>query len=518
MIDLAKAKSVVAALPLAHKVMIVAAIGVLAIAATAFFRWVAQPAYTVLYSDLDQERAGEIMDELDAMGVDHQLEGSRIEVPREDVHEARAGLAQEGLSGAPQVPGYELMDDQGMSVSEFRQEVDYQRALEGELTRTIEAMRPVESASVHLSVPDQAVFEDDQDPVTASVMVGTRQEMPPDQVESIAAVVASAVEGLETDEVTVADTEGRTLHSPDVAGSAAGMTSRQMRQTREFEQALSDDVGDMLATITGDDRASVTVRAGLDYDEREVESETHDADSQVALREQRNEERYAGTNITPGGAVGLDGGPVEDLEGEIDYESDAETTEYGVDRVVERVVDAPGGVEALSVAVVMDDGSATGADVPPLEEVENLVTAALGLDAERGDDLAISALPFPAAEDDPAPPPEEPGFLAEQLPAIVAAIVLLLIAVALFLLARRRSTAQASEPLQWEALEDRDLSQTQQLPRAPQAVEQGQHAQGPTRELAPSGAARLTQEVGGMVDEQPEEIAQLLRSWLADDS
>lgn len=514
MIDLAKAKSLIAALPLAHKVLIVAAVGLLVIAAAAFFRWVSQPSYAVLYGDLDQASAGEVMDELEAQGIDYRLEGSRIEVPREDVHTARASLAQEGLSGAPQVPGYELMDEQGLSVSEFRQEVDYKRALEGELTRTIEAMRPVETASVHLSVPDRAVFEDDQDPVTASVMIGTRQEMPPDQVESIAGVVASAVEGLETDEVTVADTEGRTLHSPDVAGSAAGLTSRQMRQTREFEEALSDDVGEMLATITGDDRASVTVRAGLDYDEREVESETHDPDSQVALRDQRANERYEGTNITPGGAVGMDGGPVEDLEGEIDYESDSETTEYGVDRVVERVVDAPGGVEELSVAVVMDDGSATGADVPPLEEVENLVTAALGLDAERGDDLAISALPFPQTEET-VPEVDEPGFLAEQLPAIVGAIVLLLIAVALFLLARRRSTAQASEPLQWEPLGERDLSQTQQLPGAPQAVDQGAQ---PTRELQPSGAARLTQEVGGMVDEQPEEIAQLLRSWLADDT
>lgn len=511
MIDVAKVKALVASLPLAHKVMIVAAVGVLGLAAVAFFRWVATPAYTVLYSDLDPEAASEVVEELDALGVDYELDGRTVQVSRERVHEIRATLAGEGVAGTPQVPGYELMDEQGLSVSEFRQQIDYQRALEGELTRTLEAMRDIDSASVHVSVPEDEVFAEDQEPVTASVMVGTRSELPPDKVESVAFTVASAVEGLDAGQVTVTDTEGRTLHSPETAGSSAGLTSRQMRQTREFEQTLADDVTELLRAVTGDDRQSVVVRTTLDYDEVETETETHDPDSQVALREQEQGEAYTGTDMAPGGAVGLDGGPLEGGEGgEIDYERDERTTEYGVDRVVERVTSAPGAVEEMSVAVVMDDGSVTGADVPPLAEVEELLTAALNLDEERGDDIAVSTLPFPEAEPG-APEPEEPAGWTQYLSLIVAAVVIVLIALALFFMARRRSSAEPALEY-WEPVADDGA--TQQLAGAAVAAPEP----APSPQLEPSGAARLSEQIGGMVEQQPEEIAHLLRSWLADES
>lgn len=518
MIDPTKLKTLAASLPLAHKLMALAAITVIVLAAAAFLRWVAQPSYAMLYADLEPADVAEVVDELESRGIDYQLEASQVLVPREDLHQARASLAGAGVSATPEVPGYELMDEQGLSVSEFRQQVDYQRALEGELTRTIQAMSAVDSASVHLSVPEQEVFADRQDPVTASVMLGTRSELPPEEVESVAFLVASAVEGLDADQVTVTDTEGRTLHSPDMAGSSAGMTSRQLRQTREFEQALSTDVEQLLRTIAGDDRSSVVVRAALDFDEREVESETRDPDSQIALREQETAERYEGTNVTPGGAVGLDGGPLEGVEGEIDYESEDQTTEYGVDRVVERVVGAPGAVDALSVAVVMDDGTVTGAEIPPLAEIDELLTAALGLDAERGDEIAVTALPFPELDED-EPEAAEAGSWSEQLPAIVAALVIVLIALALFLMARRRRGATRDELLQWEPVADRHAGQlTAPMPVAAPAPAVETAAPEEPRALEYARAQRATEELGDLVDQQPEEIAELLRSWLADDS
>lgn len=513
--DIAKLKTLAAALPLAHKLMAVAAITVIALAGATFLRWVTQPSYAMLYADLEPADVAEVVDELESLSIDYRLDAAQVLVPRDDLHQARASLAGAGVSATPEVPGYELMDEQGLSVSEFRQQVDYQRALEGELTRTIQSMRAVDSASVHLSVPEQEVFADRQDPVTASVMLGTRAELPPEEVESVAFLVASAVEGLDAGEVTVTDTEGRTLHSPDMAGSGAGMTSRQLRQTSEFEQALTGDVHRLLRTITGDDRSSVVVRAALDFDEREVESETHDPDSQVALREQESEERYEGLNVTPGGAVGLDGGPLEGVEGEVDYESDDRTTEFGVDRVVERVIGAPGAVEALSVAVVMDDGTVSGAEIPPLAEVDELLTAALGLDPERGDDIAVTALPFPEPDDEEAPV-EEGGAWSEQLPLIVAALVIVLIAVALFLMARRRHGTTRDELLQWEAI-TADGGATGELAAPAPPAPETERVEEP-RALEYARAQRATEQFGELVDQQPEEIAELLRSWLADDS
>lgn len=190
MIDVAKAKNLIAALPLAHKVVIAAATVLIVLAITAFFRWVTQPAYTVLYADLNPATVSEVVDQLDSLGIAYRLDGQTVRVPQEQVHRARAELAGEGIAATPEVPGYEVLDEQGLAVSEFRQQVDYQRALEGELVQTLRAMRQIDEASVHLSIPDDEVFAEEQEPVTASVMVGTATELPPATVDAVAFTVA----------------------------------------------------------------------------------------------------------------------------------------------------------------------------------------------------------------------------------------------------------------------------------------------------------------------------------------
>ncbi|MFP4634414.1 MAG: flagellar basal-body MS-ring/collar protein FliF, partial [Nitriliruptoraceae bacterium] len=305
--------ALVRALPPAQRAGIIVAVVVLAMAAVPFVQWVMSPSYGLLYSGLEDRELAEVTSELDAQGVDYRLEGTRVLVPQDRLHQVRADLAEAGVSGTPSVEGYELLDEQALGVSDFRQQVDLQRAVEGELAQTLGAMDVIESASVQLVLPDEALFTEQREPASASVMLRPAGQLGQDEVESVALLVSSAVEGLEPDGVTVADASGNTLHAPG-EGTVAGGSDVHQRRTREFEGALSNDLSELLQRAT-DAPASVVVRADLDLDRTEVQTESYD-DEAVALREQTSEERYEGTGSTIGGIVGVDGGPADEGEAE----------------------------------------------------------------------------------------------------------------------------------------------------------------------------------------------------------
>lgn len=490
----------VKALPVAHRVVIVAALAVVAMLAVPFVSWITTPTYTVLYSDLDDAAVAEVVDGLERQGVPYELEagGSRVLVPREHLYTSRASLASEGVGGRTTPAGYEILDDQGLSVSDFRQRVDYRRALEGELARTLAAMDGVAAATVHLVTPERELFAERQEPVTASVLLSTSRGLSQTEVEAVTFLVGSSVEGLETGHITVADAGGTVLHAPGDGGGAGVASNRNLRQTREFEQALAGDIASLLQRVTGSP-ASVVVRATLNFDETETQTESVDPDSRVAVREQVSEERFEGTGAVPGGTVGVDGGPLEAEAEESSYEKEETLREYGVDRTTSRTVAAPGRVERLSLAIVADDGTVTGAEVPGEADIETLVSAAVGLQPERGDGIAVTTLPFPA--------PEEPE-VAEEAPAMlgyvtqaVGAAVLVLVCLLLYLMTRRRKVTVSSV--------ERTLPPPEEL-EAPEP-----RADAPEPQPAMVGGS-LHSEVVDLVERQPEEIATLLRGWLAD--
>ena len=487
-------------LPVAHRVAIAAALAALAMLGVFFVRWITTPSYTVLYSGLDDAAVAATIDGLETQGVPYRLEagGSRVLVPREMLYATRASLAAEGVAGPTAPPGYELLDEQGLSVSDFRQRVDYQRALEGELSRTLAAMEGIREATVHLVLPEDELFAEQQKPVTASVLLATTRTLTETEVEAVTFLVSSSVEGLEVGSITVADAGGTVLHAPGEAGGTSVASNRNLRQTREFEKGLADDIGALLERVTGGIPASVVVRSTLDFDELATETESFDDGNTVTLKEQTTEEQFEGAGSMPGGTVGLDGGPLPGDGGESTYQRDEALREFGVDKITTRTVAAPGRVERLSVAIVMDDGSVTGAQIPPDDEIEQLVSAAVGLDAERGDAIAVSTLPFPAMADEEEP--AEPNALTELVPQLVGVLVLLLVSVGLFLMTRRRGMV----------VKEIDRRQTPVLP-----------AHEETRVLEPAEPAvvntgGIKADVAELVQRQPEEIATLLRGWLAD--
>lgn len=490
-------------IPPAQQAGIAVALIVLILASVMFFRWVTTPAYTVLYSGLEASQVQSVIDELESQGVPYKLEaaGTQILVPRSEVYEVRASLAAAGIQGTVVPQGYELLDGQSLTITDFQQRVAYQRALEGEIAKTLMAMQPIESATVHLVIPEEPLFEEERKPTTASVLVAPVRPLSDAEVESIISLVSSSVEGLEPSNVTVADAAGTVLHAAGEDATGAGMGSRTLRQTREFEQLLAQDLTSLLTTVLGPGRASVVVRAQLDFDQRTSESETFSKEEPPTLKEQTLEEEFTGAGAAPGGALGVDGGVVATGEGDYEYTKNETLREYGVDRVVTSITEAPGTIERLSVAVVVDDGTQTGATPIPVDEVQRLVSAAVGLDTLRGDVVEVSAIPFPASDEAPVAEEPEPNPLEAHPTEIAGAALLLIVALSFLFMGRSRRRRPV------------EVSPQPALEPAPtlEALPVGAPA-----ELSEPAEPNIHDDVVGLVQSQPEEIAALLRSWLAD--
>jgi flagellar M-ring protein FliF len=503
-------------LPLAHRVVAGSGLVVLALVGIMFYQWVSTPSYAVLYAGLDDNAVAEVIQGLDAQGVDYRLEagGSQILVPRSMVHEARAMLAADGIRGGASQEGYELLDEQGLSVSEFKQQIDYQRALEGELARTLMAMDSISAATVHLVLPEEALFSENQESATASVVVDTASALRGDEVETIAFVVASAVEGLETSEVTIAHVDGEILHAPGDADIAGAFGNRNLRTIEEFEMSLTDNVEALLESVMGPGRASVVVRAEMNFDEQTIESESYEPETAVPVREQLLDEKLDGAGTPPVGTVGVDGEEIAtDTDGAYTYERNESTTEYGVNRVATVSRTAPGQLERLSVAVVIDDGSLTGGTSPAAADVEALVAAAIGIDAARGDAIQVTAAAFPAADQGDttgadAAPEASAGSDAMTQYAGAAAVVMIVVAL-LFMTrsgkgraGRRKSTI------------DDAAGETMTLPAgtSPAALPAGAaRAPAPLSNVDPDA---LEHTVRSLASEKPEDVAALVSDWL----
>lgn len=495
------------ALPLAHRIGMGAALVGLALVSVWFLQWVSAPTMTVLSSGLDSADVAEIVDVLEAEGVGYEIGngGTTVLVPRNDLYATRAALAQAGVDGSsPQ--GYELLDGGSLTISDFQEQVGFKRAMEGELARTLMAMDGIGTATVLLVLPEEQLFTEQREPASASVLLDTTRPLNASEVEGVTFLVASSVEGLEASGISVVDASGMVLHAPGDGAVPGAVASRQLRETREFEGALEADITALLQRATGSP-ASVVVRATLDFDETSIETETYADDPGVTMREQTLDEAYDGGAAEANGVVGVDGGPLPDADGtDSTYSRSEVLREYGVDRTVTVTNEAPGAVDQLSVAIVMDDGTATGAAVPDTDEVERLVAAAVGLDAARGDVVEVSAVPFAAIEAS-ATNGEAMTAMLDRVPQFIALLVLVLVAVGLFLMTRRRGEVVEAPAL---------AAGSPSMPVIDVDDSQGAEPAVAAPEIRPGLDDQLKREVSELVERQPEEIATLLRGWLAD--
>ncbi|MEX2290993.1 MAG: flagellar basal-body MS-ring/collar protein FliF [Mycobacteriales bacterium] len=506
-----------------QKAVTAIALVALLIGGAVFTSWAAKPSMVPVFTNLAAGDAAAITEELSTRGTKYQLAagGSTILVPQKDVYQLRldlsaAGLPQDGKSG------YELLDSQGITTSEFRQRVDFQRALEGELTKTITSIEGVEAATVHLVMPEEALFSEDARKPSASVLVKTKpgKNLTGGQVQAVVNLVSSSVEGLTPDQVTLADANGTVLSAAGEDGANAAAGDARAVQTAAFEKELQTSVQEMLTPIVGSGKAVVRVKAALDFDKRATTSERFNPEDKQApaVNESVTTEKYEGGGQIVGGVLGPENVNNPALAGgDSTYEKGQESRTLAVDKVTEQVQSAPGKVERLSVAVVLD-AEAAGVIAPA--EIEQLVAAAAGIDRERGDVVEVSRMAFDetaanaAAEEfakiEAAEQAAERANLIRTVGVLLVVGLLLLYALRVM---RRDQRTEVELPYDIVATQiDADAAEAAALA----AAAERRALEPPPLSVEDRQRIHIQGEIGELVERQPEEVAQLLRGWLAD--
>ncbi len=435
-----RAVSTVASLPKPLKVLLVATAAAMVLLVSYFSLSPLLQSYAVMYTQLDQEDAGAIVAKLKEAKVPFRLAagGTTIEVPEDQVQELRLTMAVEGLPRGGQI-GFEGFENMRLGATEFEQHVIHRRAMEGELARTIAAVRDVQSARVHLVMPKKSVFSSRDEPASASIVIKPigAGKLSQSEVKGIVFLVASAVPSLEPERVTLVTTDGRMLHQAKglvEGGEHDGLSVSdhdQAERNRSYEALLEERTRSMLERVLGPGRVDVRIRADLDSAKLERKTDTYNRDT-TALRSERMVLEGAGAGAlpedtvagVPGAESNLPGGDEEVVEEPGDGAAPAglrrsHTRNWEVDHVQERRVSLVHEVKRLTVAVVVDGVSSTVDGKPvvearPQEELDNLaelVRSAVGYDEQRGDMITVKSVPF-FAED----LADEPGE-AELIPA-----------------------------------------------------------------------------------------------------
>ena len=505
-------------------VTIVAIIG-LAIGGYFFATWASTPSYSALFSNLSSKDASAIVESLQKSGTPYELAngGSTIMVPQDQVYDLRLQLSGEGLPGESDT-GYALLDQQGITTSDFMQHTNYQRALEGELSNTIKSIDGVEAATVHLVIPQKDVFSDDQNKTTASVLVQSSASKPlsTQQVQAIVNLVAASVEGLDPTQVTVAGADGKVLSAGGGAAVATGGGEGSDSQTVAFQNRLNASLQNMLDSVVGPGNTVVTTTAELDFDQTQTTSETFTSDPSVAaLSESISREAYNNGNGTgTGGVLGPDNIQVPNgttsSASANQYENTQTTRNNAVNRINETRKSAPGAVKKLNVAVLMNSKTAGTVDSA---QVQQLVSVAAGIDATRGDSVAVAAMPFDTSAADSAKDALTQSAAAEtaakQQSLIKTAALGLVVLILLFVAwraSRRAKKRKALSPAELAHLEQMQAALEAQRLAELNAAIPSPAIEGPSmHELALEERQR---EIEQMVQDQPEEMAALLRGWL----
>ena len=499
----------------------------LGIGGVVFAKWASAPTYTPLFSNLSSTDASAIVDKLNSSGTPYQLTngGGTIMVPQAQVYDLRLKMSGQGLPSQSDT-GYSLLDKQGLTTSDFMQNVDYQRALEGELGKTIKSIEGVQGATVHLAIPQKDVFATDSQKPTASVLVTTAlgRTLSSDQVQSVVHLVAASVVGLDPNQVTVADSAGSVLSTGNGQNLSSGASGRT-QQTQSYEQRMNDAVQQMLNSVVGAGHAVVKTTADLDYDQTETKTQTYVAPSASTppLSQSTNVETYNGTGGGTGGVLGPDNIQVPNGAGGTgQYNHSINTVDNAVGMVTRTSQSAPGNVRRLSVAVLLDASTAKNAD---LAQIQKLVSSAVALDATRGDTIAVSAMPFDQTAAEQAKKADATAAKAATQTQLMSMAktggLALVIALLVFVAWRaskktRRSELTAGETAALDRIQAvLDKRGTPAVgDGGTEALALGAGMDGPSPEMLAVEARH--REISEMVEQQPDEVALLLRGWLAE--
>ncbi|PHM41673.1 flagellar basal-body MS-ring/collar protein FliF [Xenorhabdus szentirmaii] len=528
----------------------------------ALFLWLRSPDYRVLYSNLSDKDGGEIVTQLTQMNVPYRFaeNGAALMIPADKVHETRLKLAQQGLpkGGAA---GFELLDKEKFGISQFSEQVNYQRALEGELARTIESLGPVQSARVHLALPKPSLFVREQKAPSASVTVGLLQGRVLDegQINAIVHMVSSSVAGLPAGNVTIVDQSGRLLTQADATGRDLNTT--QLKYTQEVENRFQHRIETILAPVVGRGNVHAQVTAQIDFSRREETAEEYKPNqppNQAAVRSKQTSSSEQSGGPLVGGVPGAlsnqpsaaPSAPIEkpNAKGNGDGKSEQnrnnansnnnnnsyermmsnnrnnrhdETTNYEVDRTIRHTQLQAGAVERLSVAVVVNYANVQGENGPEnkaltpeqLSQIEALTREAMGFSAERGDSLNVVNTPFNDTSDviETLPLWQHPVLLEKVLD---AGRWLLLILVA-WLLWRKVMVPQITK----KRAAEKSVLDSQKNPQSQQTESSAEMDEKMRRKLARQrvNAELQSQRIRELAEKDPRVVALVIRQWMSNE-
>lgn len=379
---------------------------VLLVAFAAFMYWLNKPNFGVLYSNLSPEDANRVVNLLQAEKVEYRLEnnGSTVLVPQPQLYDLRIKVAGEGGLVGTGI-GFEIFDEVKVGVTDFVQKINYQRALQGELSRTIGEFPNVESARVHLVVPQRSLFIEEQQKPSASVVLKLKdpgQKMDPKEVQGVVNMLVMAVEGLDKDRVSITDSQGRPLYFPD-EDSLTGLSLTQREHKIKVEQGLERRINELLTPIIGPGKVIAKVNADLDFSQRTIRREIFDPEKIAVRSEQRSEETNQGSANLDSPEANYRG---DGLTGALSSQQgtrETRTTNYEINKEEQSIIAQVGEISRMTVAVVVDGNYAkneqgeytfTPRTKEELDRVRILVSNAVGYDRARGDTIEVLCVPF----------------------------------------------------------------------------------------------------------------------------
>ena len=370
--------------------------------------WLGKPEYGALYANLKAEDASRVIKTLDSQKVPYRLEGNgtAIMVPRDKVHSLRINMAGDNVLTGQGV-GFEIFDEAKIGQSDFVQRLNYRRALEGELARTINEFPGVESSRVHLVIPNRSLFLEEQQAPSASVLLKLNgsKKMESKDVQAMVNLVSMAVEGLDKGKISIADTSGKVLYQPEEEGSLNGMSRTQTEHKLLTQQNLERRIEELLMPVVGAGKVIAKVNADLDFSQKTIRRELYDPEKTVVRSEMRTETSTQGRASVEGGVPDPNfrgDGPSGTLSDQ-NSSSENRTTNYEINKEEHNIVAGAGAIDRLSVAVIVDGSYETNADgeqvfIPRAEEelrqIRQLVANAVGFDSARGDAIEVSSIAF----------------------------------------------------------------------------------------------------------------------------
>lgn len=519
--------------------------------------WAKSPDYRTLYSNVSDQDGGAIVTQLTQLNIPYRFadNGGAIEVPADKVHELRLRLAQQGLPKGGAV-GFELLDQEKFGISQFSEQINYQRALEGELARTIETLGPVKTARVHLAMPKPSLFVREQKNPSASVTVTLEpgRALDEGQISAVTHLVSSAVAGLPTGNVTVVDQSGHLLTQSNT--SSRDLNDAQLKYANDVEGRIQRRIEAILGPIVGSGNIHAQVTAQINFDNKEQTEEQYSPNGDAAQavmrsRQLNTTEQIGGQN--PGGVPGalsnqpapannapISTPPANPQNGQQNGQqnnqqqqttstaanagprnsSRNETTNYEVDRTIRHTKMNVGDVQRLSVAVVVNyktlpDGKPLPLTTDQMKQIEDLTREAMGFTEKRGDSLNVVNSPFTATDETGGELPfwQQQSFI-EQMMSAGRWLLVLIVAWLLWRKAIRPQLARRAEEA--KAAQER-MNARQDIEEAVEVRLSKDEQTQQRRVNQRLGAEVMSQRIREMSDNDPRVVALVIRQWMSND-